>query len=222
MDKKLQYWRLEKYISFHVATCLILDEEPSYVDERLCNPSVAEFPFYQKIYDELINDFRTYLENPQDDKWLNDVEIFAHSLGRTRFGFDYFEGDSFEIDHTLLVKQTAIKEWLKSKPIKSEYFDSLCMEDKVVVKAGDILKMKEPGKKDDLFKAMLFFIKEFEQENNKTPTYSELWGIFKDSDLSKWDLTFGDNKIKKGTGKHTDYDAFKERFKNYYPEPSNK
>jgi len=216
MDEILQFWKLEKYISFHEAACLIIGKEPSYIDELQYAECIEGLSNYQKVCDKLINDFRTYWEEPIEQEWCKDKELFSYpSYTEFKLGFEDID-EILEINYSLKVKQTAIKEWLGLNNITSIYFDSFGVENSQPSKAK-ILKMTEVKRKDDVYLAMSFHIKEFESVNNRTPTYQELWEVLKLASIEKWGLKFSNNEIHNEAEKATDYEAFRRRYKRYYP-----
>ena len=68
MDEDIQFWKLEKYISFHVGACLIIGKAPLYIDELENAHCFKKLSTYQRVYDKLIDDFRTYWENSVEDE----------------------------------------------------------------------------------------------------------------------------------------------------------
>ena len=170
-----------------------------------------------RFFHQIISDFRSYLNLPLAYEWLKvdelfyDPFLFTRKLGINTLIEEINEGfnDESFINSNLEVKQSAIIEWVKLNNLKSCYFDSLIADSNGYTKAS-ILEMKLPGKIDDVCKAMVFFIKDFEKKNSRTPKCQELWSILKVSNLDKWGLEFSQNKIIKSSGIPTDHEALAE------------
>lgn len=224
MDNNLQFWRFKEYISFNEAVCLIIDKQPPDHEYDDYGQFLSELSIYINVLDKMISDFRSYLNLPLKYEWLNDDELFYYpfltgrTLGIETIIEDINDGccDESFITSSLMIKQLAIKKWVKLNNIQSEYFCAQSVEAKQN-NNSECLEIKEPKKKDDLYKAMLFYIKEYEDKNNKTPTYAKLWEILQSSNLGDWGLKFCEDKIVKSTGNSVDYQAAEDRYYRYYP-----
>ena len=67
--------------------------------------------------------------------------MFSFPSGKTKYGFDSID-EVLDINGGLMIKQTAIKEWLKLNDLKSAYFDKCIKE----VNQEQVQFKKEPQK----------------------------------------------------------------------------